>query len=142
MSKPDWALILGVSSGFGAAIAKELAADGYHICGVHLDMGPARRSAEELRQELERSGQKAIFFNVNAADAEKRTLVLDELAGLDQQLWPGHPTSSTAGVVCSYLRRATSWFEGRVQIRKVGTTMADAATTALPAWAAAQGAAR
>ena len=48
MSKPDWALILGVSSGFGASIAKELAADGYHICGVHLDMGPARRSAEEL----------------------------------------------------------------------------------------------
>jgi NAD(P)-dependent dehydrogenase (short-subunit alcohol dehydrogenase family) len=77
----DWALILGVSSGFGAAIARELSANGYSICGVHLDMGPARRSADELRQELEKSGRPAIFFNVNAADETKRRLVLDDLAG-------------------------------------------------------------
>ncbi len=33
-----WALILGASSGFGAATARELASRGMNIFGVHLDM--------------------------------------------------------------------------------------------------------
>ncbi|HEX5939515.1 MAG TPA: SDR family oxidoreductase [Dehalococcoidia bacterium] len=80
MTDSRWALILGASSGFGAAIAKELSGAGYDICGVHLDMGPGRRTAEELRASLEASGRRAIFFNVNAADHEKRQHVLDQLA--------------------------------------------------------------
>ena len=44
----DWVLILGASSGFGAACAKELAAKGFNIFGVHLD----RRSATKDIQNL------------------------------------------------------------------------------------------
>ena len=33
----DWALILGSSSGFGAATCKELAKKGINIYGIHLD---------------------------------------------------------------------------------------------------------
>ncbi len=34
---PMWALILGASSGFGAATARELGRRGMGVCGVHLD---------------------------------------------------------------------------------------------------------
>jgi hypothetical protein len=33
----DWAVILGASSGFGAATCRELASRGINIYGVHLD---------------------------------------------------------------------------------------------------------
>ena len=33
----DWALILGSSSGFGAATCQELAKKGINIYGIHLD---------------------------------------------------------------------------------------------------------
>ncbi len=33
----DWAVILGASSGFGAAACRELASCGVNIYGVHLD---------------------------------------------------------------------------------------------------------
>ena len=34
-----WAIILGCSTGHGAAIAKQLATEGYGIIGFHLDRG-------------------------------------------------------------------------------------------------------
>ena len=36
--KGRWALILGASSGFGAATARALAGAGMNIFGVHLDL--------------------------------------------------------------------------------------------------------
>ena len=35
-----WAIILGCSTGHGAATAKQLASEGFGIIGFHLDRGP------------------------------------------------------------------------------------------------------
>ncbi len=81
-----WALILGASSGFGAATAKALAAAGAHICGVHLDLRATLPAAKAVIADIEAQGVKALFFNTNAADPERRAKVLDALAA---ELGPG-----------------------------------------------------
>ena len=75
----EWALILGASSGFGAAIARELARRGFHIFGVHLDRRATLPQVEALIQDIERTGRDAVFFNINAADPKKRKRVMDEV---------------------------------------------------------------
>ena len=78
-STDAWALILGASSGFGAATARELAKHGFHIAGVHLDRKATLVNVEQLAGEIQRMGRKALFFNVNAADPQKRQEVLSQL---------------------------------------------------------------
>jgi enoyl-[acyl-carrier protein] reductase III len=73
----QWALILGASSGFGAATARALAKSGFGIIGVHLDRRVNMHLAEAVVSDIEESGQSALFFNVNAASDEKRGEVLD-----------------------------------------------------------------
>ena len=75
-----WALILGASSGFGAATAKELARHGVNIIGVHLDRRPTMPLVEELVKTLQGLHVQTHFFNVNAADADKRQQLLDQAA--------------------------------------------------------------
>lgn len=75
----DWALILGASSGFGGATAVELARHGMNICGVHFDRAATMPAVEEVKQKISAAGVKMLFFNVNAADADKRTAVLNTL---------------------------------------------------------------
>lgn len=77
---PRWALILGASSGFGEACARELAKAGYDIAGVHLDRKAGLQHVEEIKQAIAGAGRRALFFNVNAADETKRQEVLDTLA--------------------------------------------------------------
>lgn len=72
-----FALILGVSSGFGKATASELAKKGYNIYGVHLDMGSNKKLAEDFAAELRQEGVKVKFFNVNAADDTKRAEIIE-----------------------------------------------------------------
>lgn len=79
MNKNVYALILGVSSGFGKATALELAKNGYNIIGAHLDMGSNKLKVEEFRKEIEGLGVQAIFFNANAADDEVRKSIIEEL---------------------------------------------------------------
>ena len=74
-----WALILGASSGFGAATARELARSGMHIIGVHLDRRATLPAVEALIAELKRAGAQTLFFNVNAADPLKRQEILDQV---------------------------------------------------------------
>ncbi len=74
------ALILGASSGFGEASALALAEAGFDIYGVHLDRRAGLEHVKEIVAEIEAVGRRALFFNVNAADAEKRADVLDQIA--------------------------------------------------------------
>jgi NAD(P)-dependent dehydrogenase (short-subunit alcohol dehydrogenase family) len=74
-----WALILGVSSGFGAAAARAFAREGMGILGVHLDRRAALPGVEALQAELRACGVPVAFFNVNAAAADKRAAVLDSV---------------------------------------------------------------
>jgi enoyl-[acyl-carrier protein] reductase III len=77
-----WALILGASSGFGEAAARALAGAGYPIFGVHLDRRSTLPHVEALVTDIERAGVAVRFFNINAADAEKREAALDEMRAL------------------------------------------------------------
>ncbi len=70
-------LILGVSSGFGAAAARECARHGLNIIGVHLDRSATMPAVNALQEELTSMGVAAHFYNVNAADADRRAEVLD-----------------------------------------------------------------
>jgi NAD(P)-dependent dehydrogenase (short-subunit alcohol dehydrogenase family) len=80
VGRKDWALILGASSGFGAAVALELANGGMNIFGVHMDRRETLPMAEEIRRKIEEAGREAVFFNVNAADEEKRAEVTARVA--------------------------------------------------------------
>ncbi len=74
-----WALILGSSSGFGEAISIELAKGGYNIFGVHLDRRNTLPKVEQIIQTIKSSGREVYFFNVNAADDEKRKEVVKQI---------------------------------------------------------------
>ena len=76
------ALVLGSSSGFGAAICRTLAADGFGILGVHLDRRATLPQAEQVVADCRALGVPCTFFNVNAADEGKRTDVLDAVGRL------------------------------------------------------------
>ncbi len=66
----DWAVILGASSGIGAACAKELASKGMNIFGVYLRK--PRDHIQALSEELSSNGVKVIFKKMSATNKEKR----------------------------------------------------------------------
>lgn len=80
--KGSWALILGASSGFGAATALALAKKGMNIFGVHLDRKGTMPAVSELVARLEATGVTVHFFNMNAADEGNRGEVLDSIGEL------------------------------------------------------------
>jgi len=77
-----FALILGASSGFGAATSLKLAMEGYHILGVHLDRKATMPAVEELINKIVSNNVQAHFFNVNAADEEKRKEIVKRIRQL------------------------------------------------------------
>ncbi|MFQ5584407.1 MAG: enoyl-ACP reductase [Calditrichia bacterium] len=77
--KIKYALILGASSGFGAATARRMAGEGYHIFGVHLDRRATMPAVEQLIDELQSSNVEVHFYNINAADEEKRKNVVGDI---------------------------------------------------------------
>ena len=69
MSK--WALILGGSTGHGAATAKKLASEGYGIIAFHFDRGETKKIAEANIQIIsEMTNDNCHYFNTNAAAVE------------------------------------------------------------------------
>ena len=77
-----WAVILGASSGFGEAAAREFAAAGWDVFGVHLDRRAGLEHVEEIKAAIAAHGREARFFNANAADAEKRREIVAEMTRL------------------------------------------------------------
>jgi NAD(P)-dependent dehydrogenase (short-subunit alcohol dehydrogenase family) len=75
-----WAIILGASSGFGAATALKLAKHGMDIIGIHLDMKSTLQNAINIKNEIEQKyNKKAIFFNTNAADINNIKNIVSKL---------------------------------------------------------------
>jgi enoyl-[acyl-carrier protein] reductase III len=79
MNKTYYALILGASSGFGKAISLALAQDGVNIIGVHLDRAQTMDAVQQEIEQIKSYGVEAHFFNINAADPNRRREVLDKV---------------------------------------------------------------
>lgn len=73
-----WALVLGASSGFGAAAARHLAACGLNIFGVHLDRRATMANVDSIKADVAAAGREAWFVNINAADDVLREKALDD----------------------------------------------------------------
>jgi enoyl-[acyl-carrier-protein] reductase (NADH) len=81
--KNKWAIILGCSTGHGAAISKQLASEGYGIIGFHLDRGAIKKEAQELEKEIASiNNAKVKFWNENAADKEVMLKRIPEIVSL------------------------------------------------------------
>jgi NAD(P)-dependent dehydrogenase (short-subunit alcohol dehydrogenase family) len=78
----DWALILGSSSGFGAATCRELAKKGINIYGIHLDRKSNMDAINKLIDELKENNIEVRFNNMSATDEVKRADVINELKSL------------------------------------------------------------
>ena len=84
----EWVLILGGSTGHGAATAKRLAKDGYGVISFHFDRGEAKKIAEETITEVnETTGGNCHYFNTNAAAVE----TMDKYIPQIKEITGGHP---------------------------------------------------
>ena len=79
----EWVLLLGGSTGHGAATAKRLAKDGYGVIAFHFDRGEAKKIAEETIAEVnETTGGNCHYFNTNAAAVETMDKYIPQISEL------------------------------------------------------------
>jgi len=78
----DWALILGASSGIGAACAKALAKEGINIYGLYLRK--TQTEIDKLSKELTSYGVNVIFKKANASNELSREKIIAELLKIKQ----------------------------------------------------------
>ncbi len=81
MGRP-WIVVLGSSSGFGAATCRAFAKEGWGIFGLHLDRRGTLPQVESLVSELEGSDVPVHFQNGNAAADDNRASAIEVLRGL------------------------------------------------------------
>ncbi|MEM9716939.1 MAG: SDR family NAD(P)-dependent oxidoreductase [Pseudomonadota bacterium] len=78
------AIIIGSSTGIGAAVAARFADSGAEVCITYYSSGAA---AEELAHSIEKAGGKAHVMSVDAADPDQATGVIEKadslMGGLD-----------------------------------------------------------
>ena len=67
-----WALILGASSGFGAATAIELSKNGYNIFGVHLDRAATMPNVEKGDRADKREWGLKLNFSMSMPQIMRR----------------------------------------------------------------------
>lgn len=79
MSGKPWVVILGSSSGFGAAAARAYAKAGHPLFGAHMDRRGTMPQVEALIEELRGYGVPVVFHNGNAASDDERGKALDAL---------------------------------------------------------------
>ena len=76
----EWVLLLGGSTGHGAATAKRLAKDGYGVIAFHFDRGEAKKLAKETIAEVnEITNGRCHYFNTNAAAEETMDKFLPQI---------------------------------------------------------------
>jgi NAD(P)-dependent dehydrogenase (short-subunit alcohol dehydrogenase family) len=80
--EPGWCIVLGASSGFGAAAARAFARAGLDVAGVHLDRRATLAVAEAVAKDVETAGRRVHLWNQNAVDPERRAAIVAELAQL------------------------------------------------------------
>jgi enoyl-[acyl-carrier protein] reductase III len=98
-----WALVLGASSGFGEACSLALARAGWNVFGVHLDRKATQANVDRIVAEIAAAGRRAEFFNVNAADDEKRS----EVVAAIQRTCGGEPPEGRVSVLLHSLAFGT-----------------------------------
>ena len=118
--RQPWALILGASSGFGEATSLALAADGYDICGVHLDRKQGVPHVEEIKGKITALGRQALFFNGNAAAEPLSNVSIVDARGGAEALGLRKATSTGKTDCLSYTGSGTNTrcsppFEGRLK---------------------------
>ena len=78
----QWALILGASSGIGAACARKLAESGFNIYGIYLRKPTS--VVDELTDYIKSQNVDAHFHKMNAMNEDKRLEVMNNLKDLGQ----------------------------------------------------------
>ena len=122
-------VILGASSGFGAAAARAFARAGFDIVGVHLDRRAAQAQVDALVAEIQAEGRSAWFFNQNAADDESRAAILAKVREVC-------PAGSVHGLLHSLAFGTLSPFVGERQVTRKQLEMTlDVMGSSLVYWA-------
>ena len=78
----QWALILGASSGIGAACAKKLAESGFNIYGIYLRKPSS--VIDELTDYIKSQNVDVCFHKMNAMNDDKRLEAINNLKDLGQ----------------------------------------------------------
>lgn len=122
-------VILGASSGFGAAAARAFARAGYDIVGVHLDRRGTQSAVDAVLADIAAAGRQAHFFNQNAADDAGRAQIVARI----QELCPA---GSVKGLLHSLAFGSLAPFVGERQITRKQIEMTlDVMGTSLVYWA-------
>jgi NAD(P)-dependent dehydrogenase (short-subunit alcohol dehydrogenase family) len=87
-----WGLVIGSSSGFGAATSIELARSGLNIFGVHFDRRSNMPQVEQVIAKIRGTGREVLFSNINAADPAKRCEALNQMQEHWKKLGGAHFT--------------------------------------------------